>query len=108
MRQVLDHVLRTAAELSSQVFALSGDAGRTCVQVALARHVAAQRHHDPGSKAELLGAQQRGDHDVAAVLEAAVSSQRDSLAEPVGDQHLLRLRQPELPGDARILYRRQR
>ena len=104
---MIDHVLGPAGELCAQVLALSGDAGRARVEVALARHVASERDKQAGTKAELFRAEE-GSHDyVAAVAEAAVGAQAHALAQPVCHQHLLRLGQPQLPRHARVLDRRQ-
>ena len=59
-------------------------------------------------EAELLGAEQRGDHDVAAGLQLAVGLHDDAVAQAVEQQRLLRLGQPELPRRARVLQRRER
>ena len=61
-----------------------------------------------GGEAELLGAEQRGDHDVAAGLQLAVGLHDDAAAQVVEHQHLLRLGQAELPGNAGVLDRGQR
>ena len=60
------------------------------------------------AEAVLLGAQQRGDDDVAAGLEAAVGAQRDAVAQAVAHQHLVDLGEAELPGDAHVLDRGER
>ena len=103
----LDHLGR-AGELGPQVLALGGDPGRTRVEVALARHVAADRDERRGPERELLGAEERGDEQVAAGLEAAVGAQRDPVAQVVAEQDLVDLGQAELPRRADVLDRRQR
>ena len=50
-----------------------------------------------GREAELLGAEQRGDDDVAAGLELAVDLHDDAVAQPVHHQHLLRFRRGRAP-----------
>ena len=64
----VDDVLGRAAELGAQRRVLRGHSHRAGVEVALAHHDAAQRHQRRGRETELLGAQQRGDHYVAAGL----------------------------------------
>ena len=59
-------------------------------------------------EAELLGAEQRGDRDVAAGLQLAVGLDADAAAQVVHHQHLLRLGEAELPRDAGVLDRRER
>ena len=104
---MVDHVIRPAGELRAQVLALGGDAGWTGVEVALARHVAAECDEQAGAEAELFRAEE-GRHDyVAAVPEATVRSQAHTLSQPVRHQHLLRLGQPQLPGNAGVLDRRE-
>ena len=59
-------------------------------------------------EAELLGAEQGGDHDVAAGLELAVGLHDDAVAQPVEHQRLLGLGETQLPRAAGVLERRQR
>ena len=75
----------------------------------------ADPHHDAaaddqrrGGEAELLGAEQRGDDDVAAGLELAVGLHDDPVAQPVEQQRLLGLGEAELPRRAGVLERGQR
>jgi hypothetical protein len=62
-------------------------------------------HERRGGEAELLGAEQRGDHDVAPGLQLAVHLHDDAVAQAVQHQHLLRLGEAELPRHARVLDR---
>ena len=87
---------------------LRGDADRAGVQVAHAHHDAARHDQRRRREAEFLGAEQRGDDDVAAGLELAVHLHDDAIAEAVEDQHLLRLGEAELPRNAGVLDRGQR
>ena len=61
-----------------------------------------------GGKAELVGAQERADHDVAAGADAAVHLNGDAPAQPVGDQGLMGLGKADLPRRAGMLDRGQR
>ena len=61
-----------------------------------------------GGEAELLGAEQRGDHDVATRLQLTVGLHDDAVAQTVQQQRLLRLREAELPRRAGVLQRRER
>ncbi len=97
-----------AGELRAQHGVLRGDADRAGVEVALAHHDAAQRDQRRGGEAELLGAQQRGDGDVAAGLQFAVGLHADAAAQVVHDQHLLRFGEAELPGSAGMFERGER
>ena len=56
-------------------------------------------------EAELVGAEQRADHHVAAGADAAVDLHRDAAAQPVGDQRLMRLGETDLPRRAGVLER---
>ena len=58
-----------------------------------------QPRHDQrrGGEAELLGAEQRGDDDVAAGLQLAVGLHDDAVAQAVEQQRLLRLGQARAP-----------
>ena len=58
-----------------------------------------------GGETELLGAEQRGDDDVAAGLELAVGLDRDAAAQIVQHEGLVRLGQTELPRQAGVLDR---
>ena len=99
-------MLRLAGEALAQLRVLGGDADRAGVEVALAQHDAAHDDQRRRREAELLGAEQAGDGDVAAGLELAVRLDDDAAAQVVGDEHLLRLGDAELPGQAGVLDRR--
>ncbi len=94
--ELLDE-LRLAGEALAQHGVLGGDAHRAGVEVADPHHHAAHHHQRRRGEAVLLGAQQRGDHDVAAGLELAVGLHDDPVAQPVEQQRLLRLGQAQLP-----------
>jgi hypothetical protein len=104
--EVVDDVLGLARELLAQQRVLRGHAHRTGVQVALAHHDAALDHQRRGGEAELVGAQQRADGDVAAGLHLAVGLHADAAAQAVEHQRLLRLGQADFPRAARVLDRR--
>ena len=61
-----------------------------------------------GREAELVGAEQRADDDVAAGPQAAIDLQRDARAQPVQHQRLVRLGKADLPRAAGMLDRGQR
>ncbi len=100
--EVLDE-LRLARERLAQLGILRRDADRAGVQVTDAHHHAA--HHDErrAREAELLGAEQRRDNDVAPGLELAVHLHDDAVAQAIEEQHLLRFGEAELPRHARVL-----
>jgi len=70
----VDHLVGRALELLAQVGALGADAHRAGIGVALADQDAAHRDQRRGTDAELLGAEHRRDHHVAAGFDAAVSA----------------------------------
>ena len=69
-----------AVEPLAQHRVLSRHADGAGVEVADAHHDAARHHQRCGGEAELLGAEQRGDHHVAARLELAVDLYDDPVA----------------------------
>ena len=73
------------------------------LRVADAHHDAARGHQRRGREAELLGAEQRGDDDVAAGLQLAVRFDGDAAAQVVQHQRLMRLGQAQLPRQAGVL-----
>ena len=99
----IDDVLGLALELGAQGGVLGGDAHRAGVQMALAHHDAAHGDQRGGGEAEFLGAEQRGDGDIAAGLQLAVGLHADAPAQVVHHQHLLRFGEAQFPGDAGVL-----
>ena len=95
--EVVDHVLGLALELGAQHRVLRGDADRAGVQVALAHHDAAGRDQRRGREAELVGAEQRADDNVAPRSHAAVDLHGDAPAQAVQHERLVRLGEADLP-----------
>ena len=104
---VLDE-LRLAVELLAKLRILRRHTDRAGIQVADAHHDAARHDERRGGKAELLGAEERRNHDVAAGLQLPVDLDDDPVAKAVEEEDLLRFREAQLPGDASVLDRRQR
>ena len=77
----VDDELGLARELLAQLGVLRRDADRARVEVADAHHDAAAHDERRGREAELLGAEQRRDHDVAARLQLAVDLHDDAVAQ---------------------------
>jgi len=77
----VDDVLRFAGEPRAEARVLCGDADGTGVEVADAHHDAAERDERSGGESEFLGAEQRGDGDVAAGFKLAVCLDNDAAAE---------------------------
>ena len=67
-----------ALEALAQLGVLRGDAHRAGVQVAGAHHDAAHRDQGRGGEAHLIGAEHRGDDDVAAGLQLTVGLHDDA------------------------------
>ena len=118
-REVLAHLLGDeleevhdelglAAEALAQLGVLRRDADRARVEMADAHHHAARHDQRRGGEAELLGAEQRRDHDVATGLQLTVDLHDDAIAQAVHEQRLLRLGEPELPRRAGVLERGER
>ena len=118
-RQVLPHLLRDeleeghhevrrAGEAGAQLRVLRGHAHGTGVQVADPHHDAAHHHQGRGGKAELLCAQERGDHDVAPGLQLAIRLHDHAVTQAIEQEGLLCLRESQLPRRARMLERCQR
>ena len=104
----VDDELGLAAEARPQLGVLRRHADRARVEVADAHHDAAAHHQRRGGEAELLAAEQRGDHHVAAGLQLPVDLHDDAVAQTVEQQRLLRLGQAEFPRRAGVLERRLR
>ena len=81
---------------------------RAGVEVADPHHDAARHDQRRGGEAELLGAEQGGDHHVAPGLHLAVGLHDDPVAQAVEQQRLLGLGQAELPRRAGVLERVER
>ena len=107
LEELLDE-LGLAGEALAQLGVLRGDADRARVEVADAHHHAPRHDERGGGEAELLGAEQGGDDDVAARLQLPVGLHDDAVAQPVEQQRLLCLGEAELPRAAGVLERRQR
>ncbi len=108
VEEEVDDVLGRTLETLAQHRILRRHADRAGVQVALAHHDAAGRDQRGRREAELVGAEQGADHDVAARAQAAVDLQRDPAAQAVAHQRLVGFRQSHLPRAAGVLERRQR
>ena len=104
----VDDVLGLADEALAQHRVLGGDADRAGVEVALAHHDAAGGDQRRGGEAELVGAEQGADDDVAPGAHAAVDLDADARAQAVEHQRLVGLGQADLPRAAGVLDRGQR
>ncbi len=106
--EVVDDVIGAALEAGPQLGILGRDPDGAGVEVADAHHDAAGGDQGGGREAELVGAEQCGDDDVAAGPHLAVGLEHDPRAQPALDQGLLGLGQAELPRGTRPLEARER
>ena len=83
MRQVRLEHFGSACKFRPELRALGGDPDRASVEVAGPHHDAPFRQQRRGAEAVFVGAQQRGEEDVAARLDATVDAQADPAAQPV-------------------------
>ena len=93
-------MLRLPFEAPAELGILRRDPDRARVQVAGAHHHAAGGDQRRGREPHLVGAEQRGDDDVAAGLQLPVRLHPDPRAQVVQDERLLRFGQTDLPRDA--------
>src|SRR5207244_3703955 len=107
-QQVVLHHLRRPGEQLPQLGPLRRDPDGTRVDVTRAYHQATLGQEQRGAEADLVGAEQRGDEDVASRLDATVDADAHPAAQPVLDERPLRVDEPELPRRARVLDRRER
>ncbi len=101
--EVVDEMLRLAGELLAQFGILRRHAARARVQVALAHHDAAHDDQRHCREPELLGAEQARDRHVSPGLHLAVDLDDDPAPQVVQHERLVRLGQPKLPRQARVL-----
>src|SRR6476469_3250258 len=99
---VMEDVLGRAGEAPAQLAILRGDADGAGVEVADAHHDAARRDQRSSREAELLGPEQRAHDDVESGAQPAVDLEADAAAQVVADEHLLGLREAQLPGHAGV------
>ena len=96
-------MFRLAGEVLAEVGVLCGDADRAGIEVALAEHAAAHGDQGAGCDAPFVGTEQGCSGHVAAGLDLAVGLNDYAAAEAVGDEHLLRFGEAQLPGEAGML-----
>src|ERR1700722_13756600 len=105
--EIVDDMLRLAGKALAQNRVLRRDADRASVQMAFAHHDAAGGDQRRGGETELVRAQKRPDHHVAAGPHAAVDLHGDAGSEAVHHQRLMGLRETDLPGASRMFDRGQ-
>ena len=106
--EIIDDVLGQALEALAQHRILRRDADRAGVEVAHPHHDAAGGDQRRGREAELVGPEHRAHDDVAPGAQAAIDLHGDASAQPVRDQRLVRLGEPDLPRASRVLDRGER
>ena len=98
------HVFGFSLEALAQFRVLGRDAEGAGAQLAHAHHPAAHGYQRCCGKAELFRAQQQRDHNVVPGHQFAVCFQRHRLTQPVTAEHLVRFRQADFPGQARVMH----
>ena len=106
--EIVDDVLGLAGEALAQHRVLGRDADRAGVEMAFAHHDAAGGDQRSRRETELVGADQRRDHDIAAGAQTAIDLHRDAAAQAVQHQGLLGLGEADFPGRAGMGQRGQR
>src|SRR3546814_1893904 len=98
----VDDLLGRTRELLAQLLILRADTDGAGVRMALAHHDAAHRDKAQSPDAELFGAENRGDDDVAPGLEPTVGAQPDAVAEAVERENLIDFVEAHFPRRAGI------
>src|SRR5580692_8592154 len=106
--EIRHHHFGISGEARAEFFVLRGDADGASVQMALARHHAADGEQRGGAEAELVGAEKGGDEDVAAEFEAAVRAKAHAIAETGTQKRGVRVAEADFPGQAGIFDRSER
>ena len=101
--EVVDDVLRLAAEVLAQLGILGADAHGAGVQIAHTHHHAALGHQQGGAKAELLCAQHTADSHIPAGQQLGVALNAHAGAQTVQDQGLMGLGDAQLPRQTGVL-----
>ncbi len=76
--EIRDDHLRFSTKAQPQLFILRGDAHRTSVQMALARHHATNRQQRRRAKSKLIGAKYRCNQNVSRKFQASVHAERET------------------------------
>src|SRR5579859_4478905 len=100
--EIGDDHFRFAVETQAQGFVLCGDANGAGVEMALARHDAADGDKGRGAESEFIGAEDGADQNVAGEAEAAVHAERDTRAQAGAQQSFVRVAEADLPGQAGV------
>ena len=93
----IDDVLRLPWKELTQPRVLSRYTDRAGVEMALACHDATLRDEGARAEANLVGAQERSDHDIAAGADATVGLDGNPSPQPICDQCLMRFGETDLP-----------
>ena len=106
--QEVHDIGRVTHEALPQFGILCRHADRARIQMTDPHHDAAHRHEPRRRKPEFFGAEETGDRHVPAGLELPVRLNHDAASEIVEHERLMCFRQPELPGNTRMLDTRLR
>ena len=101
-------MLRLARKALAQTRILRRDTRGTSIQVTDAHHDAAHRYQRRRREPELLGAEQRGDDNIATGLQLAVGFDDDATAQIIEHESLMRLGEAQLPRQTGVRRRGER
>ena len=76
--------------------------------MALASHDAADREKRGGAEAELVGAKERANDDVARKFQAAIDAQGNARTQARADERVVRFAKANFPGQTRVFDRGER
>ena len=96
------NVLRFALELAAEFGVRGGDTHRAVIQVTLTHINTAESNQGDGSKVKFFRTQNARNCDVASIAQSAIGAQRDTLAQAVQHEDLLRFSEPQFPRQARV------
>ena len=97
----IDDMFGLSDKALAQYRVLRRNPDRAGVEMTFAHHDAACGNQRRGGAAELVGAEQRADDDIATGADAAVDLHRDARAQTIEHQRLVRLGKPDLPRASR-------
>ena len=88
--EIIDDMFGQTAESFAQDRVLRRDTDWAGIEMAFAHHNAASGDERRGREAKFIGTEQCGDDDIASGAQAAIDLHRDSAAQSVEDERLLR------------------
>ncbi len=101
--EVGDNHLGLALKFGAELFVLGGDADRTGVEMALARHNTTDGEERGGAEAKFVGAENGGKDDIAGKFQPPVHAEREARTEASANQGVVRFAQTNFPREAGVL-----